>query len=107
MALHALECLGPPIRIVGGGVRLGAVTHKLCEQVRNLHIDVGASGSEPDRADYRTDLVVSLVRVATRPALDRALGILERLNGEGRLTVRRQQWIPMLRQMPSEAGKSG
>jgi hypothetical protein len=51
---------------------------------------------EPERADYQTDLVVSLHRAGTRESLERALAICHRLEKEGKLTAQQSGWIPAL-----------
>ena len=53
---------------------------------------------EPERADYQTDLVVSLVRTATRESLERALAILRRLEQQHKLTAQQADWIGVLEQ---------
>ena len=55
-------------------------------------------GQEPERADYQTDLVVSLVRTATRESLERALAILRRLEQQHKLTAQQADWIGVLEQ---------
>jgi tetratricopeptide (TPR) repeat protein len=53
---------------------------------------------EPDRADYQADLVASLGRVGTRESLERALAILRRLEGQGKLTAQQAGWIGIIEQ---------
>jgi tetratricopeptide (TPR) repeat protein len=67
------------------------------------------AAAEPDRADYQRDLVVSLVRAAkmtrghtVREHLQRALGIVETLQAEGRLAPADAGMLPALRQMLDE-----
>ncbi len=71
----------------------------------SLEIRERLAKSEPERADYQLDLVVSLVKVATagdspaRPPLERALALLLELDRQGRLAPADQPKIEALRQM--------
>jgi hypothetical protein len=74
--------------------------------LKDLAIAERLAGAEPDRADYQRDLVVSLVRQAqttdgptARECLQRALGIIETLQAEGRLAPADAGMLPALRQM--------
>ena len=62
------------------------------------------SAQEPDRVDFKVDLVVSLVRMGDRASLERALAALRRLDREGRLMPDKQQWIDMLEEKLGDPG---
>ena len=70
---------------------------------KSLEITERLARAEPDRADLKTDLVVSLVRPASlnqsnaRTHLNRALTILETLDDEGRLAPNKQPWLDAVR----------
>ena len=51
---------------------------------------------EPERVDFQWDLVASLWRMGDRNSQERALGILERLDGENKLTPEQRGAIPAL-----------
>ncbi len=61
---------------------------------------------EPERADYQTDLIASLVRAGDRASLEGALAIARRLEAEQKLTADQREWVPkleaMLREMAGE-----
>jgi hypothetical protein len=63
-----------------------------------LEIAERLARQEPGRADYQWDLAVSLWRVGSREALERALGILRGLQRESRLTPEQAKWIGVLEQ---------
>jgi hypothetical protein len=80
------------------------------EQARDAYLNAlrireRLAQAEPDRADYQVDLAISLSRVGTAgdsfsaEAVERALAILLRLQGERRLAPDREPMIPALREM--------
>jgi energy-converting hydrogenase A subunit M len=78
---------------------------------KDLEITERLAKQEPDRADYQTDLVVSLYRAAAiNPeniisVLERALAILHDLDSEGRLEPAKRDWIIMLEKKIRNLGK--
>ncbi len=76
---------------------LGFGSEALCRYQRMSELIQGKLKQEPERADYQTDLVVSLVRIGGRENLGRARDILRRLRSENRLTHEQAtRWIPVL-----------
>ena len=65
---------------------------------KSLAIFERLAAAEPNRADYQADLVVSLIRGGRKQDLERALGILERLEKRGALTAEQRQWPEGIRQ---------
>lgn len=72
---------------------------------KDLAIAERLAGDEPDRADYQTDVVVSLSRIAPfdaengRAMLLRALSILEDLKNRGALLPMYEPWVGVVRKM--------
>ena len=74
----------------------------------SLSIAERLAKSEPERADYQLDLVVSCVKVATaegspdRSLLERALALLQELQRQGRLAPADQAKIAALQELLAE-----
>ena len=63
---------------------------------KQLEIAERLARQEPGRADRQWDLVASLQRMGDRKSLERALAILQRLDGENKLTPQQRGAIPHL-----------
>ena len=91
--------LGDLLRSLGQGEQAQGYFEK------DLAIAERLAAAEPNRADYQTDVVVSLIRAGRKQDLERALGIVERLEERGALTAQQRQWPEGLRQMLGELAK--
>jgi hypothetical protein len=92
------ERMGELYRALGQGEAAQAAFQKALEIRERL------ARAEPGRADYQWDLFVSLWRAADiaedggAAHLERALGILRRLDAAGALYPEQREWIPRLEQ---------